>query len=507
MKDVVISIDEFTDSREAMTARPKPFTLWLIYLILGLFAAFVLWASLSKMDEYVNVSGTVRPVADTSVVRFPMSGTIKSISVKDGQSVKAGDTLLEINVDTSKSQKAVEEEQLENIQSQINNTNLLISSIQTGKSQFDPSQQSQENYRSKYDDYLKSISVTKTQYESNSLDLVQAKQDAQSTIASADQSIQTDRDTLQDYSTLSDSISSNTNKFASNESMCAKKFASYYAKHTTYQQALSSDQKSLDSAVQSGKSQDSVNTLQTAVNADKSNLETLKQDALADAQAAINQLNSQINELNLTKSKAQDVLTGSASKETGEDAALEKSKLDALSQLDDSLTTLRNNEATLKNQLFDLGQAINNATVKANTNGKISLISTFRTGDLVSAGNEAMSIVPQDAGKQIILYVPESNISHFKVGGQLKYKMDSLPYSEYGEARGTVLSISPDVIADKTSGKSYYIIKGKLDTTVLKNAQGETGTVQTGMNCQAKMIYGTKSILSWLLEKLHFIDL
>ncbi len=506
MKDIVISIDDFTDSREVMTAKPKPFTLWLIYIILGLAGAFVLWASYSQMDEYVKVNGTVRPISETSSMKFPISGSVKSISVKDGQMVKAGDTLFEINVNTAKSQKVTEEAQLKEVQGQIQNTQILISCIKTERNQFDSTQKSQENYLSKYNDYLANVKATKIQYESNASDLTQAKQDAQRTVAAAEQSLESDREMLQNYKIFADSISSNKNKFISNQSSCAKKFASYQAKYTVYEQTLSSDQKKLDDARRSGKPQDTLDALQKGVQADTGNLETLKQDALADAQTAVDQLNSQINELDLTKTKAQDALNGSESKKTGEKAALEKLRLDALSQLDDNLTTLHSNEATLKNQIFDLDQTIGSAMVKANTDGKVSMLLPLREGDFAAAGNEALSIVPQNAGDQMVLYVPESDISHFRIGGQLKYQINSLPYNEYGDALGKVISISPDVISDKTSGKNYYIVKGKLDTESLKNEKGDTEAIQTGMNCQAKMIYGSKSILSWLLEKLNFIN-
>lgn len=222
MKDIVINMDDFTDSREVMAARPHPFTLWLVYIILGIVTAFIVWASISQMDEYVKVRGTVRPVEDTASIKFPISGTIQSISVKDGQTVKKGDVLFEIDAAASKNQKATEEKQLNNIQTQINNTELLCNSIKMGKNQFNSSNESQKDYQSRYNDYLASVKSTKIQYESNSLDLAQTKQDAQQTISSANQSIEKNQKSLQDYKTLSASISSNLNKFTEDNSICSK---------------------------------------------------------------------------------------------------------------------------------------------------------------------------------------------------------------------------------------------------------------------------------------------
>lgn len=510
MKDIVIGIDEFTDSRELMTAKAKPFVNWLIYIIFGIVAAFFLWASFAQTEEYVSVSGMVRPSEEVSNVKFPASGTIKTVNVKDGQTVKAGDILFEINADTAKQENLIEKEQLNTTEAQIIATGKLIDSVQAGENLFDANDVTQASYILKYDDYVSNIKSVKLQYQNSSSDNELTKNDAQATLDYARKTAKTVSDSLQDYKILYASVNSGINKFSDITSACAKSFSSYKSKYNDLEQTLKSDRQKLQestSELSTGNvTSQAVDALKSAVSADQSNLDTLKQEMLSSTQSSIDQLGSQLDEANLTISKANDALDNVSAKQSGENIAIEKLKFDTLSQYYDNLTTLRQNEAALKNQIYQLENTVNQSVVKAGIGGKVSMSSAIIAGDLAVAGNEVLYIVPQTKTNDVTLYVPESDISHFKAGGSVKYQINALPYTEYGEAGGKILSISPDVTTDSTSGKSYYTVKSELSTTVLKSYKGETGQIKTGMVCKAKTVYGTKSVLMWIMEKLDFWD-
>ncbi len=508
MKDIIIGIDEFTDSRELMLAKPKPFALWFIYIVLGIIAAFFIWAHFSQIEEYVSVSGTVQPTAQVSDIKFPINGTIKTVNVKDGQLVKSGDVLFEINTDSSKQQLSVEQDQLNSILSQIDNTTKLVNSVETDKNLFDTNSAAQLSYVAEFNDYQANVETTEIQYDNNAIDNTQIKSDAIQTLSSANQSISNYTNSLSDYNTLYNSISTDTNGFKNTSSIGAQKYLAYQAEKRILTQTLLNDKQELNTAKASQNSgsvtQATIDVMQNTVNSDQNNITSLKQNALSDAQSSIDQLKSELNDLELTKTKTQDALNDSNSKSAGETEALAKLKLDTISQFYSNLTTLQQNEATLKEQIFELQDTINSSIVKSDVAGIVSMISDIRSGDLSVAGNDALSLVPQTISDEVILYVPENDISHFNLGGTVKYQINSLPYSEYGEATGKVLSISPDAVTDNQTGKSYYVVKSSMDNKALKSDKGESEQIKSGMACQAKMIYGTKSILTWLFEKMDF---
>lgn len=58
---------------------------------------FLLWATLAPLDEGVPVSGLVTVDTKRKTIQHPVGGIIEQVLVKEGQSVKAGDTLMTLN--------------------------------------------------------------------------------------------------------------------------------------------------------------------------------------------------------------------------------------------------------------------------------------------------------------------------------------------------------------------------------------------------------------------------
>ncbi|MES2115307.1 MAG: HlyD family type I secretion periplasmic adaptor subunit [Pseudomonadota bacterium] len=68
---------------------------WLIVL-LGV-GGFLLWAMLAPLDKGVPLSGTVAKETSRKTVQHPTGGIVKSILVHDGDTVKAGQVLVQMN--------------------------------------------------------------------------------------------------------------------------------------------------------------------------------------------------------------------------------------------------------------------------------------------------------------------------------------------------------------------------------------------------------------------------
>lgn len=66
-------------------------------IILAL-AAAVVWASLTKLDEVAVAQGEVVPQSQTRVIQHLEGGIVRELVVRDGDAVKAGDTLLRLSL-------------------------------------------------------------------------------------------------------------------------------------------------------------------------------------------------------------------------------------------------------------------------------------------------------------------------------------------------------------------------------------------------------------------------
>ena len=94
------SADEHSDPSASDTGRAARIGLW----ALGLgFGGFLLWAGLAPLDEGVPSQGTVMIDTKRKTVQHLSGGIIQKVAVHEGQTVKEGDTLIELDSATARS--------------------------------------------------------------------------------------------------------------------------------------------------------------------------------------------------------------------------------------------------------------------------------------------------------------------------------------------------------------------------------------------------------------------
>lgn len=76
---------------------PWPFTRTITLALCALAVAALAYACLVSMDIVVTAQGRVIPPGRSRVVQPPEAGVVKSIAVRDGQSVSTGDLLVELD--------------------------------------------------------------------------------------------------------------------------------------------------------------------------------------------------------------------------------------------------------------------------------------------------------------------------------------------------------------------------------------------------------------------------
>ncbi len=69
----------------------------LLLSILGFFVFFILWASLSELDEVTRASGRIVPSKQIQIIQNLEGGIVKEILVRQGDTVKAGDVLVRLD--------------------------------------------------------------------------------------------------------------------------------------------------------------------------------------------------------------------------------------------------------------------------------------------------------------------------------------------------------------------------------------------------------------------------
>lgn len=99
----------------------------IVWGIMGITASLVLWACFARIEEAIPAQGKLEPVSDVKKVQAPISGVVKKVFVKNGDKVKSGDLLVQLESTVPESQlsslastKAALEEENRFYRSQLN---------------------------------------------------------------------------------------------------------------------------------------------------------------------------------------------------------------------------------------------------------------------------------------------------------------------------------------------------------------------------------------------------
>ncbi len=138
MKEILVDINELTDSRELYHTKPHPFVWIFTYILLGLVLVSVLWATFGKKEIIVKASGQVRPETGISTVRNIVGGELESTNYKQGITVKAGDILYIIKHDNLLMERESSEGKLKEMGKELENLQIYRKCIASEENKFDP---------------------------------------------------------------------------------------------------------------------------------------------------------------------------------------------------------------------------------------------------------------------------------------------------------------------------------------------------------------------------------
>ncbi|MBD2607477.1 HlyD family efflux transporter periplasmic adaptor subunit [Scytonema hofmannii FACHB-248] len=122
---ISLSEDWSSLTKELIDTLPRIWTRGLLYWLV-IFAAIVLpWAMLSKVDETGSARGRLEPQGRTVRLDAPVTGKVVAIKVKEGETVKAGQILLELESDLTRTELQQTQSKLEGQQNRVNQLQLL----------------------------------------------------------------------------------------------------------------------------------------------------------------------------------------------------------------------------------------------------------------------------------------------------------------------------------------------------------------------------------------------
>lgn len=133
MHEYIIDIDELTDSRELLESKPPLIIKIFIYLLLFIIITGFVWISVFSIEITTKSQGLIRPIESISSIKNIFSGSIETISFKDGEEVEKGDLLYKIDTTSMDIQKEEILLKIERSKQDKRNLSLYKKSIDAGK--------------------------------------------------------------------------------------------------------------------------------------------------------------------------------------------------------------------------------------------------------------------------------------------------------------------------------------------------------------------------------------
>lgn len=557
MKPIIIDMKDMSDSTEVYESRPNPILAGFIYLVLAMVIIAGIWMYFSKMDMVVKGTGTVATADEISTVTNRVSGTILETCVEDGRMVEKGDVLYRVSTE-------IQQLQLDTLQKQQADNREKVAMLEAYEEWLKEGKEFEatlvENLY--YSEIFSRKSLVELAGES-------ARLTFEGEMAAYETKLDTNEEMIAYYENavakskqMIENIKKRENTFAETDSYYRNTVDNFLVQyqHTVlqYDDTLNRYRKELTAAEDKIKElEDTKSGLQSKQNPEAilsvsggdsvisgENLsDALKQqiqelDTLIAAQKKVKEsVEKSISDCSVQKSSAlnayekesivaiensilnyqQNIKSYKGAnkeyengqktlKNQGTELATNNKLAQEKYSVAQELENCRQTELQLKQQILNLEQDMDNATVKATMTGVVNLASELVEGDYLSAGQQVLSIIPGtgESGFIVRSYVENKDIAKIHEGMDVTYEIAAYPSREYGTMKGKVTFVSADLKVNN-NGSAYYLVETSVDASKLHNAAGEEAVLKVGMLCETKVVVEEKRVLEVLVEKLFHL--
>ncbi|NEO35322.1 MAG: HlyD family efflux transporter periplasmic adaptor subunit [Moorea sp. SIOASIH] len=449
-------------------------------LLLGGFAFCMVcgvWATFGQIDEVGKATGKLVPKGEVYKIHPIQSGKVAKIAVKEGESVTAGQVLVELDTELG----ATEVERLEQL---INADQIKLIQMQGLI----------ENIRQE--------AQTRKQIAKADIDAQQAA------IAQAQTKVAALREQL---------IQHQEAKVASQDRLERLKRLKATTQALLQQReddafALKERLENLKPLLASGaiskeqvfQAEHSLRASQRVITQTQLQEAASNQDQIYQAQQSIRDRNSAItltqSDLNQTLAEIQRLQAGLTQKQ----AEVHRTQLETkqkLQQLEIELTQLNAKIAENRNLLTSAKARLKQKFLYAPVDGVVSSLNVANIGEVFQPGQTIAEVAPQDVPLVLSASLPNQEAGFIKEGMPVQIKLDAYPYQEYGIIKGKVTSLSADAKTDQQLG-SVYEVEVSLNRDYVTE-DDQMIRFKAGQTAKADIIIRRRRIVDFLLDPIR----
>jgi len=486
------------------TASAKGWQRSSIFIILTI-AILITWANFAELEEVAVAGGEVVPQGQIKIIQHLEGGIISEIFVTEGDTVKANDLLIQLDLGITGSNR--EEVQIE-LDGLILARARLIAETQDTDLSFPINESSRRpelvqaelhTYKGHKLELESAMSVLREQTSQRRLDLQQAI--AQLNTLKKESATKMERFVIAEElltKGLASKIEFLEIKKAQLDSLkkeSATKMERFVIAEELLAEGLASKIEFLEIKQEVEHLQGEIEELKSTISRARANT-TESEARLREEKLRVKQevehLQGEIKNLKSTISRAKASITEAEARLREEKLRVKRVALEELSDVERRIAAAREKLNRATDQFV-------RTKISSPINGVVQSMRHHTIGGVVKAGESLMEIVPTQERLVVEAKLNPTDIGYVRIGQASTVKISTYDFSRYGGLEAYVVSISPDSHIDGSTGQSYFKVIAETDKNYLGDLPGEL-PIAPGMEATLDIHTGTKTVIQYLLK-------
>lgn len=523
----------------------------IVWTIIGITTGLIAWACLAPLEEAVTLQGKLEPTDKVKDVQVPVGGVVKEVLIKDGEKITAGQSLLSLESTVPKATLASLQSNLDSLSAE---SRFYKSLLAQGVGTISPQAIAKLNVRPEilalttnrssilaesqlYRAELNNTEIAnvtpeqRQRLQSSRAELSSRISSGKLEVSQVDNQMRENRgkragmdELLKDSQAV---IANITAKATAKRSQIAAQMAENRNMLKSAQGVLASNQEILTNLKPAGdagalsrnqviKQEQEVITRQSEVMQLADRYQKLQQDEqelLANSrleiqtqqqqikknQQEIAQLDKEYNRLAMATDQSREKLKNSEATSRKElmakIATNDKQIAEIDGQLNKLIVEIDRKAADLNSQISQAKMNLKYQEIKAPVSGTIFELKATAPGFVATSSEPILKIVP-DKSLNATVFISNKDIGFVKSGQSVDVRIDSFPFSEFGDVKGKIVSIGSDALPiDQTHNYERFPATIKLEKQDI-TIKGKPVTLQSGMSLSANVKLRQRTVMS-----------
>lgn len=460
----------FYGTEELLDALPKVWSRSLIYVLVGFVAVGVPWSMVSTIDETGSARGKIEPLGAVRKLDSISGGKVAIVKVKEGDRVRAGQVLLELDNDSLKPDLERTKEKLTGLENQVSQLQMLKKQIElTAATQEQQNQSQALEKKAQVNQAIQNLNTKQSTYKLEKLE-------KQALVNQAEQQIST---------------------FVNERKSAEARFQIDNTQVSRFSKLSNSGAISYAQVDNLRKEQQESKRLVEKAESDIEQARLRLAEETSRYQATVSQLESDIEQAKLQLAEQ------NSSYQTAVNAgklALQKTQ-QQIKELQRQINSAKSQIAQTRSEITSLQLQMQQRIVRSPINGIVFELPVSKPGEVLQTGQRIAKIAPENSGYVLKAKMPVKETGLLKEGMPVKVKFDAYPFQEYGILPGKVSWISPDskVESQANAGAESYELRITLDKPYIQNGSRRI-SLSPGQTANAEVIVRQRRVIDLLLD-------